>query len=186
MAYMNFSTENLPEETESFTILPPGWYSAYSKRVEQKPSASSTGTVLHMELIVTGPTHRGDTVRDFLNILNPNPTAERIGQGRLRSYLTAMGLRGVTDDQELVGYKVDILVDIEEREGGKGPRNIIKQVKPFGQGGASDIPQSAPKVPAAPPAPAVPSATIPPPVAPPWPPAAPSQAPGGTKPPWQK
>jgi|LSQX01.1.fsa_nt_gb hypothetical protein len=186
MAYMSFSIDDLPEESSGYSILPEGWYSAYLTGVEQKPSQSSSGTVLHLQLTVTGPTNRGDVVMDFLNILNPNPTAERIGQGRLRSYLAAMGLRGVNDDQELLGHNVDILVDIEEREGGKGPRNIIKQVKPFGQGGASDIPQSAPKVPAAPPAPAVPSATIPPPVAPPWPPAAPSQAPGGTKPPWQK
>jgi hypothetical protein len=130
-----FNAQDLPEAM-GFDPLPAGWYQADISESELKDTAAGNGQYIKLKLTITGPTHQGRVVFTNLNIRNPNPKAEEIGLGQLRSLMAAIGLASVQDTDQLIGGSCEIKLTIKQSEQ-YGPQNEVKGFKAIGGAGSS-------------------------------------------------
>lgn len=130
MAFLNetFSVDSLPQSSNSFEVLPEGWYSATIAQAELKTTSSGTGQYIKVRYDITGPTHQGRVVFGNLNIRNANPKAEEIGRQQLGELMRAIGLASVQDTDQLIGGKLNIKLAIRRQEGYE-PSNEVKGFK---------------------------------------------------------
>jgi hypothetical protein len=75
---------NVEESTGSKTIIPAGKYKACLVADELKNNSKGTGKILTLQLQILDTDFAGLIVKDNLNITNPSPTAQAIGQGTLK------------------------------------------------------------------------------------------------------
>ena len=64
----------------------------------------------------------------MLNIRNPNPKAEEIGLGQLRSLMAAINLNDLQDTDQLLGGSLQIKLSVK-RDEEYGDKNEVKQYK---------------------------------------------------------
>jgi hypothetical protein len=121
------SQQNLPEST-GFDPLPAGWYFATITESELKTTKAGNGEYISIKYEVTGPTHQGRGIYSMLNIRNPNPKAEEIGLGQLRSLMAAINLNDLQDTDQLLGGSLQIKLNVK-RDEEYGDKNEVKQYK---------------------------------------------------------
>lgn len=135
MAFLEhaINLEDLPESnnTGEYQPLPAGWYSATINKAELKPTKDGTGQYIAMRYDITGPTHQGRVVFGNLNIKNKSAKAEEIGRAQLGDIMRALGLRQVSDTDQLVGGTLQIKLDVKTDEQ-YGTRNEVKGYKATG------------------------------------------------------
>lgn len=150
MAFLSqsFDINELPEPTNSYGILPQGWYSATITRAEVKPTKAGTGEYINLMYTISGPTHQGRTVWGIINIQNPNPKAEEIGRQQLGEVMRATGLSKVTNTDQLIGKDLVIKLTVKEDDRG-GERNEVRGFKAVQGGSIPSIPTAAPEAPSA-------------------------------------
>ena len=162
MAFLEhaINLEDLPESTSGeFTPLPAGWYSATINKAELKPTKDGTGQYIAIRYDITGPTHQGRVVFGNVNIRNKSEKAEEIGRAQLGDIMRSVGLKQVSDTDQLVGGSLQIKLEIKTDD--YGTKNEVKGFKASGD--AMPIAASVPTFPKpASPAPKADSA------APPW------------------
>jgi len=115
-------------EDEGNPVLSKGEYTAEIINSDLKDSKSGGKYVeLHYRIHAQGE----PVVVDRLNIQNSNPTAERIGKGKLSKVVKACHKVAITDTEELHGIPIKVKLGIEE--GGMYPdRNNVLDVMAVG------------------------------------------------------
>ena len=125
---------------------------------------AGTGYYIKVEMLVVDGPYAGRKCYDYINILNPNPVAEAIARGHLKTLCLTVGIRHLQSINELMGKFVRPILTVD------GQYNNVKDYETATA--AIPAPVSAPVAvpPTSPPPPPVP---IPVPVTPPTPVAAP-------------
>lgn len=135
MAFLEhaINLEDLPESTNTgeFQPLPAGWYSATINKAELKPTKDGTGQYIAIRYDITGPTHQGRVVFGNVNIRNKSEKAEEIGRAQLGDIMRSVGLKQVSDTDQLVGGSLQIKLDVKTDEQ-YGTRNEVKGFKASG------------------------------------------------------
>ena len=135
MAFLEhaINLDDLPESnTGEFQPLPAGWYSATINKASLEPTKDGTGQKIAMRYDITGPTHQGRVVFGNLNIKNKSAKAEEIGRAQLGDIMRALGLRQVSDTDQLVGGSLQIKLEIKEATDQYAARNEVKAFKSSG------------------------------------------------------
>lgn len=122
-----FSTDSLPEST-SYDPLPEGWYTATIGGAELRSTKAGDGQYIAVKYVITGPSHQGRVVFGNLNISNPNPQAEEIAFKQLGELMRSIGLKSVSDTDQLIGGHCSIKLSIRKQEG-YDPSNDVKGFK---------------------------------------------------------
>lgn len=131
MAFLEhaINLDDLPvsSNTGDFQPLPAGWYSATINKAEIKPTKDGTGQYIAIRYDITGPTHQGRVVFGNINIRNKSEKAEEIGRAQLGDIMRSLGLRQVSDTDQLVGGNLQIKLDIKTDD--YGTKNEVKGFK---------------------------------------------------------
>lgn len=142
MAFIGqFNVKTLPQDTNSFTPLPAGWYDVHAKASDLKSTKSGDGTYINLQLLVDGPSHAGRSLWAKLNITNKNQKAEEIGRAQLRTICEAAGIEEISDTDQLVGARFACKVVVIDSNWQGEPDNEIKGFK--ASSGASTMPKAA-------------------------------------------
>jgi hypothetical protein len=124
----NFNVDDLPQSDNNFEPIPAGWYTATIGGAELKDTKAGTGKFVSVRFDIIGPSHEGRVVFTNLNISNPNPKAEEIGRQQLGDIARALGLKSVSDSDQLIGGTLSIKVTVkDDPQYGKG--NEVKGYK---------------------------------------------------------
>ena len=107
-----------------YDVLPEGWYEARVTSAEVRETKAGTGSYISLRYDVTGPSHEGRVVFGNLNLSNPNSRAEQIGREQLAQLVAALGLKGISDSDELIGGECQIKVRIKTDD--YGTKNEIR------------------------------------------------------------
>jgi len=139
MAFLDkeISIDTLPVSTSNFDPLPAGWYTATITGTEQKIPKLGKGIYIACKYTITGPTHQGRVVFGNINIINPNPDAERIGRSQLADIMRAIGLSLIKNDEQLIGGNLQIRLEVKT---GEYAGNEIKGYKATGSAPAAVAP----------------------------------------------
>ena len=127
MAFLDIAIDinEIPESTNSYELLPPGWYDATVAGAELRDTKSG-GQMIAVKYSILGPTHQGRLVWGNINIRNSNPKAEEIGRQQLGDIMRATGLARVTDTDQLIGLTMGVKVAIREAQNGYEAQNEVK------------------------------------------------------------
>jgi hypothetical protein len=144
MAFLEhtINLEDLPvsSNTGDFQPLPQGWYSATINKAELKNTKDGTGQYIAIRYDITGPTHQGRVVFGNVNIRNKSEKAEAIGLAQLGDIMRSLGLKNVSDTDQLIGGSLQIKLDVKTDEQ-YGTRNEVKGYKASSDSiQASDVP----------------------------------------------
>jgi len=156
-----FSVDTLPQGG-SFEPLPAGWYDVIISEAVLKYTKAGNGQYIAVKYEITGSNYAGRCVFGNLNIRNPNPKAEEIGNQQLRELMCAVGLARVNDTDQFVGGTLQIKLSVK-RDENYGEGNEVKGFRASSQQ-AAPMPVAKFAPPAAQPAPAPAQR----PAAPPW------------------
>lgn len=125
--------EDLPEqEGGDYSPLPEGFYTTQITGAELKDTKSGTGQYIKVEYTVVGDNYQGRKVWGNINIKNDSEKAEEIGRSQLNSLMAAIGLKTLSDTDELVGSDVTIKLKVKPAQGEWGPSNEVKAFKSSG------------------------------------------------------
>lgn len=119
---------DLPVAEYDNSPVPEGDYTAVIKSAELKTTKAGNGQYINVRFDITGEKHAGRVVFGKMNIRNANPKAEEIGRQQLGELARAIGLKTVTDTDQLIGGQCQIKVVIRQSEG-YGAQNEIKRFK---------------------------------------------------------
>lgn len=115
MAFLGQTIEvNTLPESNSYELIPVGWYAVTIVDAELKDTKDGTGQYISLKYSISGPTHQGRTVYGNINIKNKSIKAEEIGRADLGSLMRAIGLPRVSDTDELLNGQLQIKVGISE------------------------------------------------------------------------
>ncbi len=129
---MRFDTANEREDA-GFEPLPKGAYRVMVGGSQMKTNKNGKGRHVAVELNVIDGQYRKRKLWHRFNVENANETAQRIGRGQMKSFLTAIGVTSALDlEQDLPAACRDkiIYVDIAHEEDRDG--NLRESVKRFG------------------------------------------------------
>ena len=110
-----FTLDSVPAQTNSYEVLPAGFYDATIANAELKDSKSG-GKYINVRYDITGPSHAGRVVFGMITIANANPKAEEVGRQQLGSLIQAIGLDKLSDTDQLIGGQLTIKVTVENSE----------------------------------------------------------------------
>ncbi len=117
------------QESESFDVVPAGWYSAYISNSEKKVSqANSNNEYLKLELTIQSGKFANRKVWTNLNLWNSNPKAAEIAQRDLKSICTAVGLGAVQDSAQLHNRPIQVKLAVRS-SADYGDQNEVKGYK---------------------------------------------------------
>jgi hypothetical protein len=118
------------EPQGDYTPLPAGEYRVVITKSEKKPTKKGNGSFLELELQVVDGQHKGRTVRDRLNIWNPNQQAAEIASRQLSAICHATGVMQPRASEQLHGIPIFVGVAVREREDKPGEfSNDVKSYK---------------------------------------------------------
>lgn len=110
-----FNANEMPEDT-GYEAIPAGWYTAQITDAELKDTRAGDGQYIAVRYDITGPNHEGRVIFGNINIVNPNPKAEAIGQQQLGSLMRAIGLGSVSDTDQLIGGNLKLKIKVKRDE----------------------------------------------------------------------
>lgn len=129
-----FDATEVPEQ-EEFSAIPKDKYTAIAIESEMKPTKKGTGEYLQFTFEVLDGKYKGRKLWARMNIKNPNPTAQDIGQRELAQFCKAVGVPRPNDSSELhnlpVLLHVDTEIDDRDRES-----NVVKKFEAVNGGAA--------------------------------------------------
>ncbi|GGC68405.1 DUF669 domain-containing protein [Chelatococcus reniformis] len=129
----NLNTNFNPEAVESggdFSPIPAGEYLAQIVSSEVVTPKSGQGLMLKLRLdIMDGPFERR-VIFDQINYQHANPTAQLIGQQRLKAICEAVGHAGPLGDSEDLHYKPMRIRVVIKRDEAYGDKNEVKGFRP--------------------------------------------------------
>jgi len=113
MASLNktYVADDLPQ-TGNFEPLPEGWYTTKITQADLKTTKAGNGEYIAVHYAIGGRTVFGN-----INIRNPSIKCEEIGRQQLGYLMRAIGLKKVSDTDELIGADLSIKLKIRPAEG---------------------------------------------------------------------
>ncbi|MDB5294689.1 MAG: hypothetical protein JWO31_672 [Phycisphaerales bacterium] len=141
-----------PQEARNFDLLPKGDYLAQVEESGKKPTQAGTGTLLKLTWRILEPAaFAGRKLFDNINLTNPNPQAQEIGQRQLASIRAATGVASLKRSEQLHNIPVTLKVRIKaahrDRKGvDREAANVIDDYLPrseFGKAPAAASPRQA-------------------------------------------
>lgn len=114
----------------SFEPLPDGEYKVMIVESEEKRNKSDNGDILKLKLQVIEGEHNGRFVFDQLNLTNPSPKAEEIGQRQLKWLLKCCNVFNPKGPFDLLNKVV--IVEVGSEVYNDKPKNIVKNYSPVG------------------------------------------------------
>lgn len=90
------------------------WYPCVITGAEESATKANTGSYVLVIVTIMSGAFSGWNSRDYINYRNPNPTAQEMGQKSLAKICNALGLPQLTDEQILIGQKLDCLIGPEK------------------------------------------------------------------------
>jgi len=106
---------NVDENTGAFVVMPAGKYKACLVADELKDNSQNTGKILKVALQIMEGQFAGETLTDHINITNPHPKAQAIGQGTLKRICNLCGVPYPPQDTAgLMGKPMGIDVKVEK------------------------------------------------------------------------
>lgn len=121
---------NEVQPNDGFELVPPGDYEAVIVASEMKKTKAGTGSYLDLQLQITSGPMQNRKLFDKINVQNPNPTAQQIGQGTLSSICRAVNVLTPSDSSELHMRPLRITVGTRKREDTGDLQNVVKSYKP--------------------------------------------------------
>ena len=141
-----FDLNSLPEGNSEFLAIEAGQYTASITQRELRDTRAGTGQYISVRFDITGPTNAGRVLHVNINIRNPNPDAERIGQQQLGELMRAIGIGRLTDTSQLIGHSCVIRVTKKQTNGkyadSQGYENEVRGFKAL-SGSPAPQPQAA-------------------------------------------
>jgi hypothetical protein len=132
--------------------VPAGKYTANITQASQQETKDGSGLLIKVRYDITGPSHVGRVIFQYINHRNNSAKAEAIGRAQLGDLMIALGINYLKRPEEMVGGQVEIDVGISPASNGYPEGNKIQGVKSSGTPSfAADIPAAPAKVKAAPP-----------------------------------
>lgn len=128
-------------QESSFDPIPAGWYQARISEAEVKATKNNDGHYLNVRYDILGPTHQGRVVFGMITINNPSRKAEEIGEQQMAHLRSALGLKKVTNTDQLINGTVEIKVNVK-KDDQYGDKNEIKAWKAV-TGGVPPMPKQA-------------------------------------------
>jgi hypothetical protein len=129
MAFLNEEFDaSTVEVSNNYGPVPAGWYRAKVVDADLKDTKAGNGQYIAVRYDITGPSHEGRVVWGNLNIKNPNPKAEEIGRQQLAELMGAIGLKKVSDTDQLIGGELEIKLAVRQSEQ-YGDSNDVKGYK---------------------------------------------------------
>ena len=135
------------EPQGDYTPIPAGDYKVVITSSEKKPTKAGNGAFLELEMQVVDGQHKGRTVKDRLNIWNPNQTSAEIASRQLSAICHATGVMQPRASEQLHGITMIAGVAVKER--GDKPGAFTNEVKSYKKSTASPVVNSAQPVDAA-------------------------------------
>lgn len=106
---------NVQESTGAFTVLPAGKYKACLVADELRDNSAGTGKILELKIQIMEGQFAGEMLTDYINITNPNPKAQSIGQGTLKRICNLCSVPYPPQDTAgLMGKPLGIDVKVEK------------------------------------------------------------------------
>ena len=106
---------SVEESTGEFTVIPAGKYKACLVGDELTDNKAGTGKILKVKVQITDGQFAGEILTDYINITNPNPQAQAIGQGVLKRICNMCGVQYPPQDTApLMGKPLGIDVKVEK------------------------------------------------------------------------
>jgi hypothetical protein len=127
-----FDANEVPEQ-QSFDALPKGVYPCIATESEMKPTKRGDGEYLQFTFEVLDGAGKGRKLWARMNMRNPNPTAQDIGQRELGAFCRAVGVPRPNDSTELHNLPVLLHVDTE-MDDRQRESNVIKKYEAIGEG----------------------------------------------------
>lgn len=129
MAFLDtpINAADLPKDEGGFEALPEGEYHVKIDDCELCNTKAGDGQYFKFKLKVTGDKYTGRVLFANVTRRNPNEKAEQIGQGQLRTIMTACGLATLQDTDQLIGG--ELIVRVAQREYQGAMQNEVKGYK---------------------------------------------------------
>lgn len=143
---------------QAYTPVPAGVYQTIIVDSEVKPTKNGTGQMAIFTLQIVDGAHAGRKLFARINVRNPNPEAERIGQSQLSALCHAAGVLQLQDTAQLHNRVVRTKVKI--RKDTTGQYDDQNECTGFEAAGGAQMPAASAPGMAAPAAPA--AAAVPP------------------------
>lgn len=109
-------------DAEDESVAPIGEYDCDVVSIEIQKTKAGDGHLWVVDTaIVSGP-HSGISFRDWINVYNPNPTAQRLGRVRVKQLCKAVGLKGqlsLDNPPEIKTCPLTVSVEVDEYNGEK-------------------------------------------------------------------
>ena len=132
--------------------VPAGKYTANITQASQQETKDGSGLLIKVRYDITGPSHVGRVIFQYINHRNNSAKAEAIGRAQLGDLMRACGLKTLTSPEQLIGGQVEIQVVIRPPRGEYPASNQVKGIRGSGTPSfAADIPAAPAKAKAAPP-----------------------------------
>ena len=130
MAFLGkeIDVDTVPES--DYTPIPAGDYHLKITDCELK-DARSGGTYIKLSYDVIGPSHQGRKVFGMITISNPSQKAEEIGSQQVASLCRALGIKKLSDTDQLIGgeFTGSVAIKPGSDDGKYGPQNEVKRYK---------------------------------------------------------
>ena len=146
MAELNFNAHEV-EPASELGPLPNGQYVVVIGESTVKPTKKGDGRLLELVLVVIEGEYANRKIWARLNIVNPNPDAQRIANAQLSSICRAVGVMKPGDSSELHNLPLRVTVVCKPRGDGNGLTNEVTNFGPVE--GATDPVAAASSAPAA-------------------------------------
>jgi hypothetical protein len=131
----------------TYDLLPDGWYNGEIAKADVKKTKDGTGSYLNIQY----KNDAGRVVFGMITITNKNSDAENIGEQQMTKLRAAIGVKRITDSDQLIGRRLAFKVSTRPARDGYDAQNEVKDWKALE---GSQIPAMLPKVaPTATPAP---------------------------------
>jgi len=116
--------------TESYDLLPNGWYKVMAERAEIKQTKSGTGSYINIQYTIIGENCKGRKVFGMITLTNQNDTAVDIGKHELSAFGRSIGLEKITDSAQLLKRPLQIRLKIENSDK-YGEQNRVNGYRKF-------------------------------------------------------
>lgn len=132
MAGLNLSLKGVEVQKAqsggNYSLVPAGTYRVVVGKTEVKETKTGGSAVILGYKVLDGE-HEGKLIKDFLNVVNANPTAAQIGMQRLATVAFATGLQAdkINDSDDLLSLEpFEVVVTVQDD--GEYQNNRVKAV----------------------------------------------------------
>lgn len=121
-----FDATSVDTTQSDYSTLPLGIYRLEVSASDVTATKAGTGTILKLTYDVLEPEeYKGRKIFSNINIQNPNPTAQEIGQRELGSLCRAVGISAIENSEELHFIGFTAKVGLEKKQEGYAQRNNL-------------------------------------------------------------